>query len=145
MITIDLFGQFPDISLRLDDFYIADPTDEKGLDTLMYFSTVYAQFKLLPALRGKTILQRITAKGGKVYLHWDSNGDGNSDGNGNDGNGNRNGDGVGDGKGIGNDNSDSVGNRNGNCNGNGEGHGEGSGNGDGEGNGDGNGEGNQQQ
>ncbi|NCF95395.1 MAG: hypothetical protein GWO75_01735 [Bacteroidetes bacterium] len=76
-LAIDLFGQFPDISLRLDDFYIADPTDEKGLDTLMYFSSVYAQFKLLPALRGKTILQRITAKGGKVYLHWDSNGDGN--------------------------------------------------------------------
>jgi len=79
-IEVDVFGQFPDISLRLDDVLILDPKmPEEHQDTLLYFQSVFAHFELWPALRGQTNLNKVTAHGGLAHLHWDEYGNGNYD------------------------------------------------------------------
>ena len=59
-LALDILGQFPDISLRLDDVFIEDPLRPGTGDTLLYFEEVYAQFGLFSVLRGETVLRRVT-------------------------------------------------------------------------------------
>lgn len=70
-LDLDILGQFPDISLRLDAVFIEDPLRPGSGDTLLYFNEVYAQFGLFSVLRGETVLRRVTAQNGLVNLRWE--------------------------------------------------------------------------
>ena len=67
-LDLDILGQFPDISLRLDEVFIEDPLRIGSGDTLLYFQEVYAQFGLFSVLRGETVLRRVTAQNGLLKL-----------------------------------------------------------------------------
>ncbi|HAB31941.1 MAG TPA: hypothetical protein DCE13_05285 [Cryomorphaceae bacterium] len=76
-LALDLFGRFPDVSLRLDDVFIEDPLRPNTGDTLLYFQEVYAQFGLYSLLRGETVLQRMTLSNGALNLRWNEDGSNN--------------------------------------------------------------------
>lgn len=73
-LDLDILGQFPDISLRLENVFIEDPLHPDSGDTLLYFHEVYAQFGLFSILRGETILRRVTVSEGALKLHWEEDG-----------------------------------------------------------------------
>lgn len=73
-LALDILGQFPDISLRLDDVFIEDPLRPGTGDTLLYFEEVYAQFGLFSVLRGETVLRRVTVSDGALKLRWEADG-----------------------------------------------------------------------
>jgi hypothetical protein len=70
-LDLDILGQFPDISLRLDEVFIEDPLRIGSGDTLLYFQEVYAQFGLFSVLREETVLRRVTAQNGLLKLRWE--------------------------------------------------------------------------
>ncbi|MEN9833099.1 MAG: hypothetical protein RL753_253, partial [Bacteroidota bacterium] len=71
-LEVDLWGQFPDVSLRFDRVLIPDP--QIPTDSLAYAESVYAQFDLFKAIRGTYILQRITLRDGRLKLRWNEDG-----------------------------------------------------------------------
>lgn len=71
-LEVDLWGQFPDVSLRFDRVLIPDP--QIPTDSLAYAASVYAQFDLFKAIRGTYILQRITLSDGRLKLRWNKDG-----------------------------------------------------------------------
>jgi hypothetical protein len=73
-LELDVLGQFPDVSLRLDHVFIEDPLRPNSGDTLLYFEEVYAQFGLFSVLRGETILKRVTVSNGALKMRWEEDG-----------------------------------------------------------------------
>lgn len=71
-LEVDLWGRFPDVSLRFDEVLIPDP--QIPSDSLAYAASIYAQFDLIKAVRGTYILQRITLKDGRLKLRWNEDG-----------------------------------------------------------------------
>ncbi len=71
-LEVDLWGQFPDVSLRFDRVLVPDP--QIPTDSLAYAESVYAQFDLFKAIRGTYILQRITLRDGRLKLRWNEDG-----------------------------------------------------------------------
>ena len=78
-LELDVLGQFPDVSLRLDHVFIEDPLRPNSGDTLLYFEEVYAQFGLFSVLRGETILKRVTVSNGALKMRWEEDGQTNFD------------------------------------------------------------------
>ncbi|MGA1364823.1 MAG: hypothetical protein ACO31C_07775, partial [Schleiferiaceae bacterium] len=74
-LEVDLWGRFPDVSLRFDEVLIPDP--QIPSDSLAYAASVYAQFDLIKAVRGTYILQRITLQDGRLKLRWNEDGSNN--------------------------------------------------------------------
>lgn len=71
-LEVDLWGRFPDVSLRFDEVLIPDP--QIPSDSLAYAASIYAQFDLFKAVRGTYILQRITLTDGRLKLRWNEDG-----------------------------------------------------------------------
>ena len=71
-LEVDLWGRFPDVSLRFDRVLIPDP--QIPSDSLAYAASIYAQFDLIKAVRGTYVLQRITLKDGRLKLRWNEDG-----------------------------------------------------------------------
>lgn len=71
-LEVDLWGRFPDVSLRFDEVLIPDP--QIPSDSLAFAASIYAQFDLIKAVRGTYILQRITLKDGRLKLRWNEDG-----------------------------------------------------------------------
>lgn len=71
-LEVDLWGRFPDVSLRFDEVLIPDPQIPR--DSLAYAASIYAQFDLIKAVRGTYVLQRITLKDGRLKLRWNEDG-----------------------------------------------------------------------
>ena len=78
-LEVDIFGQFPDISLRFDHLYIEDPLRQGSGDTLLYYDEVYAQFGLWSVLKGETVLSGVTMENGVLNMRWEENGQTNFD------------------------------------------------------------------
>lgn len=74
-LEVDLWAQFPDVSLRFEKVLVPDP--QIPSDTLAFASSVFAQFDLLKAIRGTYIMQRITLKDGRLKLRWNADGSNN--------------------------------------------------------------------
>ena len=78
-LEVDIFGQFPDISLRFDHLYIEDPLRRGSGDTLLFYNEVYAQFGLWSVLKGETVLSGVTMENGVLNMRWEENGQTNFD------------------------------------------------------------------
>jgi len=76
-VELDLWSQFPDVSLRLERVFCKDVLPAGSQDTLFYVPSVYVQFAAWDLLMGRTTVKRLTLQGGRVEIRQYADGTGN--------------------------------------------------------------------
>jgi hypothetical protein len=65
---IDLWSDFPHLSLTLNNVWCREVLPKNSSDTLFHFSRAYVQFNVWDLIQGKTVVERLHFKNGRVEL-----------------------------------------------------------------------------